>query len=366
MRTMTLVLAIAMGACAAESPPAETAAEHSLKNGNCHWENDACVCVGSPIVIDLQGNGYQFTDAAGGVPFHLTPGRPARQWSWPAPGSDDAFLALPGTNGIVDNGGELFGDNTLQAMGGGEPNGFTALKMYDGNHDGRIDHQDDVYSQLRLWIDQAPRDGYSQPSELFTLDSAGIASISLGYAPAKLVDAFGNDFRYAAPIEASPPVAGVAHDVFLTSINTPSSDQIVPGGTTQDYTEYTCWAWWYAVQWLTPVRDATTACDNQYTSNDPLATAGGGRLSKMVARYATSTTSQTSARLRANDTVASAVLGPVSPPPDTIDMCFGWDFPANDLFRAEPYDVVGSHLSPRIQCTATTVITGGGGSTGCQ
>ncbi|WP_296645077.1 hypothetical protein [Roseinatronobacter sp.] len=62
--------------------------------------------------------------------------------------ADDGLLVLDvNGNGRIDNGSELFGDQT------GHAHGFLALAQHDDNGDGVIDEADTVYGQLRIWQD---------------------------------------------------------------------------------------------------------------------------------------------------------------------------------------------------------------------
>ncbi len=175
-----------------------------------------CCCSMSPIVIDISrywdwatnsGNGYRFTDAAGGVRFDLDGNGVKEQVGWPTATSENAWLVLDRNgNGVIDSGKELFGNFTDQVGPYGEPvpigqgNGWLALAEYDrgrsgGNESGGIDAGDAAFPNLRLWVDRN-HNGISEPNELITLSSIGITGIELGYdALSGWTDQYGNNFK---------------------------------------------------------------------------------------------------------------------------------------------------------------------------
>ena len=165
--------------CSDPEPPCDLRSGPDQRPGPC-----------SPIILDVSGDGFDLTSATGGVLFDISgTGNPV-QIAWTAQGTNNGFLALPGADGLVDNGKQLFGNFTPQPTSN-NPNGFAALAVYDlpangGNGDGIIDSRDAIYSSLRLWID-ANHDGISQPEELHTLQSEGVVAISLNYTLSKKV-----------------------------------------------------------------------------------------------------------------------------------------------------------------------------------
>lgn len=189
----------------------------------------------SPIVLDIDGKGFNLTSAAGGVLFDISgTGHPV-QMGWTAMGADNAFLALPGIDGLVHSGKQLFGNFTFQPPSN-NPNGFAALAVYDdpkngGNGDGIIDSRDAIYPYLRLWID-VNHDGICQPEEIHTLASLGVTSISLHYTLSRRTDQYGNVFRYKAPVDPNNPdpahVGRTAYDVFFVSLPTGSANNLIP------------------------------------------------------------------------------------------------------------------------------------------
>jgi hypothetical protein len=201
--------------------------------------DEECPCPGSPILLDVNGDGFALTDAANGVSFDLrAKGRP-EQFAWTALQSDDGWLVLDrNRNGAIDNGSEMFGNYTDQPPSG-NPNGFIALAKYDepdagGNLDSLIDARDAVYSRLRLWQDRN-HNGASEVLELASLPDLGIAALSLDYSISALRDEHGNLFRYRAKVRGmqGARVGPFSYDVFLVvapSTSPPENDEL--GSTT--------------------------------------------------------------------------------------------------------------------------------------
>ncbi len=102
-----------------------------------------------PLILDLDGDGFNIEAKKNGTNFDLDKNGFAEKINWT---SRDGFLCLDlNGNGTIDNGGELFGDQTLLADGTAAKNGFEALAQYDGNGDGVIDENDEIFSSLNVW-----------------------------------------------------------------------------------------------------------------------------------------------------------------------------------------------------------------------
>lgn len=159
---------------------------------------DCCINY-TPILIDLNGDGFDLSGVELGVLFQINDVRSVVQLGWPV-SSDDVWLALDGnTNGTVDNGSELFGNTMRLFRGGFAQNGYDGLAAFDDDGDSWIDSSDQAYNHLLVWSD-GNRNGISEPYELQSVQATGIVRVGTSYKESRRRDRWGNVFRYRGEV----------------------------------------------------------------------------------------------------------------------------------------------------------------------
>jgi hypothetical protein len=133
--------------------------------------------LGTPLVLDLNGNGIETQSIHGGTMFDLLGTGEKINTGW-VTGGDGLLVLDRNSDGQINDGGELFGEATLLADGRKAQTGYEALADLDSNADGLINQNDAAFGQLQVWVD-ADADGLSQAGELNTLESLGITQLDL-------------------------------------------------------------------------------------------------------------------------------------------------------------------------------------------
>ena len=168
----------------------------------------------SPLILDLDGDGVE-TIALGsaGINFDHDGNGFAESTGWV--GGDDGLLVFDRNgNGSIDNGSELFGNNTALSSGQAAANGFAALADFDSNADGIISAADANFSLLRVWKD-GNGNGIADSGELLTLGQAGVESINLAYTDIQAVDPNGNHHLQAGTFTTKGGMVAAIEDVWF-------------------------------------------------------------------------------------------------------------------------------------------------------
>ena len=176
-----------------------------------------------PLVVDLDGNGITTTGLSQGTHFSYAGDGFAQLTGWVDPNEGLLVMDRNG-DGVINDGSELFGDQTIQEDGTVADDGFEALSGLDENSDGKIDAADPRFSQLRTWRDFSG-DGFSQSDELFTLGELGLKSINLDSTIVGTTDTEGNTLNRLGSFEWLDGTAGLIgeysfdHDTMATLSN---------------------------------------------------------------------------------------------------------------------------------------------------
>ena len=124
----------------------------------------------SPLVLDLDGDGIETISTEEKVYFDHDNSGFAENTGWVS--KDDGLLVRDiNGNGQIDNGTELFGNNSVLSSGEKAANGFEALADLDSNSDGVFNSSDTAWNQVKVWKD-ANQNGEVDEGELLTLEQA--------------------------------------------------------------------------------------------------------------------------------------------------------------------------------------------------
>ena len=187
-----------------------------IKNGNGTIIDDDPEDV-DPIIIDLNKNGITSTKLNNTIYFDHDNNNFKEASSWIDKG--DAFLALDkNSNGLIDNGNELFGNHTIsntrfKYTNNKATNGYEALKAYDLNGDNVIDSKDEIYDKLLLWKD-SNQNAITDKGELIKLKDSGIVSIDLNYKNTS-IDEKGNTIKQSSTVTFEDGSTTIANDVWF-------------------------------------------------------------------------------------------------------------------------------------------------------
>ena len=169
--------------------------------------------VSSPLILDLNSNGLETIPLSQGTRFDHDNNKFGERTGWVGP--NDGLLVLDrNQSGQIEGGAELFGNHTFLADGTLAANGFVALAEFDSNHDGQIDKNDAVFSQLQVWRD-ANSNAKVDIGELLSLAEAGVASIATAYENSKKIDSQFNHHRQIGQFTRTDGSWAQMHDVWF-------------------------------------------------------------------------------------------------------------------------------------------------------
>lgn len=167
----------------------------------------------SPLAIDLDGDGVETVSVDNGVCFDHDGNGFAEKTGWI--GKDDGILVRDlNNNGQIDDGSELFGDQTILSNGEKAANGFEALADLDSNRDGVFDGDDEAFGEIKVWQD-LNQNGVVDDGELKTLNEAGITSINLNYQNQTITDNNGNEHNQTGSFTKTDATTGTITDVWF-------------------------------------------------------------------------------------------------------------------------------------------------------
>ncbi|EEE9947816.1 hypothetical protein DJ252_23050, partial [Salmonella enterica subsp. enterica serovar Uzaramo] len=166
-----------------------------------------------PIIIDLNGDGVKTISKSAGLVFDHDGNLFAENTGWVSP--EDGLLVLDRNHdGKIGSGNELFGSNTILNNGQKAQNGYEALREYDENHDGMIDKNDSIWSQLKVWQDKNSNASVDD-GELLSMEQLKIAGVKLNYQNINNTDREGNAHLQRGDVIYEDGHTGITEDIGL-------------------------------------------------------------------------------------------------------------------------------------------------------
>ena len=172
------------------------------------------LALGTPIILDLNGDGVKTLSVSDGVNFDLFATGKKVSTGWVS-GNDGLLVMDRNHDGVINDGSELFGSSTTMSNGQKATDGYAALRDLDTNHDGVLDSKDAAFADLQVWVD-ANSDGVTETGELKSLASLGITSIST-QATADLSKDNGNLVGLTSSYQTSDGANHAAADVWFVA-----------------------------------------------------------------------------------------------------------------------------------------------------
>ncbi|MEQ6968007.1 hypothetical protein [Pectobacterium polaris] len=178
----------------------------------------------TPLVIDLMGDGIMTLKEDGSITFDHNNDGIKESTGWIS--NKNAFLVWDkNSDAIINNGNELFGNNTELFYGSKASHGFAALAEHDSKQDGIINAEDNIWESLALWIDDN-QNGITEAHELLSIRETEIASISLDYHKNGFVDDNENIHALTSQVTWNNGTTTDITDVIFTTGNYPPAELI--------------------------------------------------------------------------------------------------------------------------------------------
>jgi len=177
----------------------------------------------SPLMLNLDGKPIYLSSKTEGVKFDINGNGKKDLISWPLDPNTVLLSLDRNGNGNIDNVHELFGNQTIGPDEKKAVNGFEALRRYDLNLDNKIDANDPIFDQLRLWSD-TNFNALSEAGELHSLASKNIRAIDLEYVEFVLEDGsyesdkYGNQTRQRSVIELDDGRLQMIFDIWFNAL----------------------------------------------------------------------------------------------------------------------------------------------------